>query len=86
MATDSDTRPDSVLQAWQPWCGGVCPVDPSTFVEYRLRFQTTDGMPLVSAAGNLRWDHGRTPESAANASLRRNDIVAYRIKGRCHHG
>ncbi len=73
-------------QGWLPWSGGVCPVDVHTVVEYRLRFQVADGMPLVSAAGNLRWDHGRTPESAANASLRRNDIVVYRIKEKRHHG
>lgn len=82
MPTDTDTRHESVLQEWLPWSGGICPVDPLSMVEYRLRYrgpdQPTGDEDLVSMAGYLRWDHGRTPESAADESKRRNDIVAYR--------
>lgn len=86
MPTDTDTRHESAPQEWLPWSGGICPVDLQTVVEYRLRLQGADDTPLVSVAGYLRWDHGRTPESAADASLRRNDIVAYRIKESRDHG
>lgn len=85
--TNSTARSDSDLQgggAWRSWDGGICPVDSFTRVEYRLRFSGPDRPSgptgdLAAMAGGLRWDHGRTPESAADASLRRNDIVAYRI-------
>lgn len=64
-------------QGWRTWTGGICPVDPHVKVEYRLR-NTSEPWSMIAEAGQLRWDHGRTPESASDASLRRNDIVAYR--------
>jgi len=65
---------------WMPWRGSICSVDPLSVVEYRLRLKRSGDTPLVSTAGNLRWDHGRSPESAADANLSRNVIVVYRIK------
>lgn len=75
---------------WLPWSGGACPVHTSERVEYRLRFNGPDRPSgptgeLSALAGGLRWDHGRTPESAADASLRRNDIVAYRHAPETYH-
>ena len=65
-------------QEWIEWAGGICPVPVDTMVDYRLRrFQ--DERTFRAEAGLCRWDHGRTPESAADTSLRRNDIIAYRV-------
>jgi hypothetical protein len=67
-------------EGWIKWDGGICPVDPQLEVTYRLRYFRPDDPPPLGPcpAGMLRWDHGRTPESAADALMRRNDIIAYR--------
>lgn len=62
---------------WIEWAGGICPVDTDTMIEYRIRFGPDDAFSCK--AGFCRWDHGRTPESAADESRRRNDIIAYRV-------
>jgi len=67
------------LGEWIEWSGGVCPVPVHTEIEYRLRWMKAGDEPLCSEAGYCRWDHGRTPEGASTPSLRRNDIVAYRV-------
>ncbi len=64
-------------EGWREHDGWICPVDPETSVFVMLRFGWVSDAP--TRAGGLRWDKGRTPESAADASLRRNDIIAYRI-------
>ena len=64
-------------EGWIEWSGGECPVPIDTRVQYRLRSYPKAAV-LSAKAGGLRWDHGRTPESAAD-SLRNNDIIAYRI-------
>lgn len=61
---------------WIEWNGGVCPVNCDA-VDYKIRCLPDE--VFRAAPLNLRWDHGRTPESAADASLRRNDIIAYRV-------
>lgn len=64
---------------WIEWQGGICPVDVHTEVEYRLRWFTDGQAPYRCAAGHCRWDHGRTPESASDPSMRVSDIVSYRV-------
>jgi hypothetical protein len=61
---------------WIEHDGGICPVEFDQFVLCRLRNGWVSDGPAL--AGYLRWDHGRTPESAADPSLRRNDIIAYK--------
>jgi len=62
---------------WIEWAGGICPVDVYEMVEYKLRLDPN--VSYTCMAGLCRWDHGRTPESAANESFRRNDIISYRL-------
>jgi len=59
---------------WIEWHGGECPVPAGTRVEYRLRCYE---LPFrVSVPESLRWGH-----STPDASLWRDDIIAYRILG-----
>ena len=67
------------MSEWVEWKGGVCPVPTDTMIEYRLRLFPVGQEPFRCMAGHCRWDHGRTPESAADDSLRMNDIIAYRV-------
>ena len=61
---------------WIEHSGGICPVETDVLVNYQIRSGwRSDG---AVTAGLCRWDHGRTPESANNPSLRRNDIIAYK--------
>jgi hypothetical protein len=71
----------SVEPEWIEWTGGVCPVDPHTEIEYRLRRFTDDDPPYRCKAGFCRWDHGRSPESSAdrNHGAGLSDIIAYRV-------
>lgn len=62
---------------WIEWAGGVCPALCDE-VEYKIRCMPDDVFGPTPPL-SLRWDHGRTPASAADASLRRNDIIAYRV-------
>lgn len=64
--------------SWTAHDGGICPVHPDEYVSYLLRCGWISDAPV--RAGVLRWDHGRTPESAADESLRRNDIIGYRLE------
>lgn len=67
------------MSDWIKWDGGICPVDVETEVEYRLRYFAPGAEPFRCKAGLCRWDHGRTPESAADLGRRQNDIVAYLV-------
>ena len=70
----------SAEKPWIEWNGGICPVNPHTEIEYRLRFFPADKEPFRCEAGYCRWDHGRTPVSAApDHPNRQTDIVAYRV-------
>lgn len=72
------TQPQTAGE-WIEWNGGICPVDCETIIEYRLRWMRPDNESFHAAAGECRWDHGRTPASAADESLRKSDIIAYRV-------
>lgn len=65
-------------EGFVPHDGHICPVETWQMVDYI----TADGWESQGPvpAGILRWDKGRTPESAADAGLRRRDIIAYRLK------
>ena len=62
-------------RAWHSHTGSTCPVEHDARVYVRLRNGwESDG---AARAGELRWDRGRTPDSAADKSLRANDIISY---------
>lgn len=77
LAALSHPPVDAGEDGWIEWGGDICPVHVETPIIVRLRNGWVSSGTAV--AGYHRWDHGRTPESAADASLRNNDIVAYRI-------
>lgn len=64
---------------WIEHHGHICPVHVETLVMYKLRHGWTSDGPVK--AGYLRWDKGRTPESAAERShgVGLSDIIAYRV-------
>ena len=64
---------------WIEWNGGICPVPIDAMIEYRLRNFAPYQEPYRCVAGYCRWDHGRTPSSAYDDSLRSSDIIAYRV-------
>ena len=67
----------AIPDGFKPWHGGVCPTDADE-VMYVLR-QAPTHILGPSPPKLLRWDHGRTPESAAKHSgYRPNDIVGWK--------
>ena len=72
--------PEQIADGWIEHDGGTCPVHPDDLVWTMLRYGFVGDGP--APAGYHRWDHGRTPESAADVSLRRNDITAYKPENR----
>jgi len=72
-----EPKPMTALrEGFVPHDGHICPVEVEQYVDYITRDGWRSDGPVL--AGLLRWDKGRTPESAADESLRRRDIIAYR--------
>jgi len=79
--TSTHSGGEGVMELPEGWIahdGGICPVHVDDFVTYKLRMGWVSDSPVE--AGFLRWDWGRTPESASDPSLRRNDIIAYKLE------
>lgn len=74
------TRPmitdEMKADGWVEHDGHILPVWGNTKVTVMLRMGHISNEPMEACF--YRWDKGRTPESAADESLRRNDIIAYK--------